>query len=73
MKLTYAFSRADLQPFRRFAAIALAAGIAEILVVLFAKKPMPLAGIVAALVPLLVVVLVVIPMMRASKSGRQAE
>jgi uncharacterized membrane protein len=57
-----------MQPFRRFAAIALVACLAEILVVLFAKKPLPLAGIVAALVPLFVVVLVVIPMMRASKN-----
>ena len=68
MKLTDVLSRPAMQPFRRFVVIALVAGIAEILVVLFANKPFPLAGIVAALVPLFVVVLIVIPMMRASKN-----
>jgi hypothetical protein len=69
MNLRGIFSRPEMQPFRRFAAIALSACLAETLVVLFAKKPLPLAGIVAACVPLFVVVLVVIPMMRASKNG----
>ena len=69
MKLRNVFSGPQMQPFRRFAAIALSACLVECLVVWFAKKPLPWTGVIAATVPLFVVVLIVIPMIRASKSG----
>ncbi len=47
MDLRGVLSKPEMQPFRRFAAIALSACLAETLVVLYAKKPLPLAGIVA--------------------------
>jgi len=68
MKLRNVFSGPQMQPFRRFAAIALSVCLVESLVVWFAKKPMPWAGAIAATVPLLVVAFIVIPMIRASKS-----
>ncbi len=67
MNLREGFSGPGMQPFRRFAAISLLACVLECLVLWFAKKPLPWAGVIAALVPLFVVVLIVIPKIRASK------
>jgi hypothetical protein len=69
MKLRGIFSGPEMQPFLRFAAIVLSVCLVECLVVLFAKKPLPWTGFIAATVPLFVVVLIVIPMIRGSKSG----
>jgi hypothetical protein len=68
MKMREIFSKPQMQPFRRFAAIVLSACLVYCLVVLFAKRALPWAGMVAATVPLLVVVFVIIPMVRASKT-----
>jgi hypothetical protein len=68
MKMREIFSRPQMQPFRRFAAVVLSVYLVYCLVVLFAKRPLPWAGMVAATVPLLVVVFVIIPMVRAHAS-----
>ncbi len=67
MKVREVFSKPEMQPVRRFAAILLSVGVVDCVFVWFAKKPLPWAGIIPAFIPLLVVVFVIIPMMRASK------
>lgn len=51
----------------RFMLVVLLAGVADVLVVMFAQRPMPWAAIIPALTPLLVATFVILPMNRAEK------
>ena len=73
MKLPNIFTTPGMRLFWRFAAVVLVAGVVDCLVLLFAKKPLPLAGIVAGCVPLFVMVFVVLPKSRAAKRMSKAE
>lgn len=67
MRLHAFFSGPEMQPLRRLAGILFAVGLVDCLYVLFAKRPLPWAGIIPAAIPLLAAVFVIIPMIRASK------
>ena len=68
MKWLKSFSKPDMWPIRRFAAIVVVAAVIDCVFVLFAHKPLPAAAIIPAAIPLLVAVLVVIPMTKKSKA-----
>jgi hypothetical protein len=59
--------RGNLKWAARFAAILLAAFLADTLVVLFARRPLPWVAIIPGFIPVLVSVFVIIPMIRAEK------
>ncbi len=56
-----------MQWLSRMAAIMLAGGLADGLVVWLAPHPLPWAAMIPALIPLMTVIFVVIPMRRAEK------
>jgi hypothetical protein len=51
----------------RFAAILLVAFLADTLVVIYARHPLPWVAIIPAIIPVLVSVFVIIPMIRAEQ------
>ena len=61
-------NRQNLKWALRFMWILLLVGVAEALVVLFARKPLPWVALIGALVPLLTCVLIILPMMKVEKS-----
>ena len=52
----------------RLMLIILLVGGTDVLVAIFARRPLPLMGIIPAITPMLVVVFIVLPMTRAEKS-----
>lgn len=60
-------NRQNLKWAGRMMLILLLVGVAEILVVLFVHRPLPWAVFIAALLPLLTNVLVILPMMRGER------
>jgi hypothetical protein len=52
----------------RLMLVILLVGGTDVLVAIFARRPLPWTGIVSALTPMLVVVFIVLPMTRAEKS-----
>jgi hypothetical protein len=56
-----------MKPVLKLAAIILLVAFADVLFVLFARRPLPLAAIIPAFIPLLTVVFVIIPMQKSEK------
>ena len=52
----------------RLMLVVLLVGGTDVLVAIFARRPLPLMAIIPALTPMLVVVFIVLPMTRAEKS-----
>jgi len=67
-KLLATFSKSDMWPVRRFAAILLSVCLILVCYVLLAPHPLPGAAIIPAVLPLLVCVFIVIPLSRERKS-----
>jgi hypothetical protein len=59
--------RGNLKWAARFAAILVAAFLADSLVVIFARRPLPWVAIIPGLIPVFVSLFVIIPMIRAQK------
>jgi hypothetical protein len=57
-----------MKPALKLSAIILVVAIADILYVLFARRPLPWAAVIPAFIPLLTVVFVAIPMLKTKKS-----
>jgi hypothetical protein len=51
----------------RMAAVLLLVGLADVLVVMLASRPLPWAILISSLTPLLTVIFVIIPMLNAAK------
>jgi hypothetical protein len=68
MKWLESFSKPDMWPVRRFAAISVVVVVIDCVFVLVARKPLPGAAIIPAAIPLLVAVLVVAPMTKKKKA-----
>ena len=68
MKWLKSFSKPDMWPVRRFAAIASVVTAIDCAFVLVARKPLPGAAVIPAAIPLLVAVLVVAPMAKKNKA-----
>jgi hypothetical protein len=60
-------NRENLKWLGRMMLILLLVGVAEILVVLVVRKPLPWVALIPVLIPLLTTVLIILPMARAEK------
>jgi hypothetical protein len=56
-----------MKPALKLAAIICLVAMADVLFVLFARRPLPWAAIIPAFIPVLTVVFVIIPMQRSEK------